>query len=75
MRTFLPHARSEARGARPRLPRLSLPAEALGTLIAGMLSPVRAAEIGLVTSVGGAAEVVDGWFRARPAFLYQLNAF
>lgn len=62
-------------GARPRLPRLSLPAEALGTLIAGMLSPVRAAEIGLVTSVGGAAEVVDGWFRARPAFLYQLNAF
>ena len=29
----------------------------------------------LLSSSGGAAEVVEPWFRGRPAFLYQLNAF
>jgi predicted acetyltransferase len=60
---------------RARLPRLAVPADALGPLIAGTLSPVRAAELGLVESVRGAAELAETWFRTRPAFLYQLNAF
>jgi len=47
----------------------------LGPLIAGTLSPVRAAEVGLIDSSGGAAEAIEPWFRCRPAFLYQLNAF
>lgn len=63
------------RAGRRRLPRLRVPMDALGPLVAGTLSPRRAAEAGLVESVGGADEVVDGWFRARPAFLYQLNGF
>jgi predicted acetyltransferase len=64
----------EARG-RPRLPRLSVPAEALGPLLAGTLSPVAAAEHGLIESAAGAAEIVEPWFRARPAFLQSLNVF
>ena len=62
-------------GARPRLPRLGAQAEMLGPLIAGTLSPMRAAEAGLIESSGGAAETIEHWFRARAAFLYQLNAF
>ncbi len=62
-------------GARPRRPRLAVSAEMLGSLLAGALSPVRAAEVGLIGSTGGAAEIVDTWFRARPAFLYPFNAF
>jgi len=57
-----------------RLPRLSLPAERLGPILAGALSPTRAAETGLIASSGG-AEVIEDWFRARPAFLYQMNGF
>ncbi len=65
-----------ARTARKRrLPRLSVPADVIGPLLAGTLSPVRAAECGLLESAGGAAEIVEHWFRARPAFLYQLNGF
>ena len=35
----------------------------------------RAAEAGLAESSQGAAEIADGWFRARPAFLYSFNLF
>ena len=63
------------RAGRKRLPRLSVPMDALGPIVAGTLSPRRAAEAGIVTSAGGADEIVDGWFRSRPAFLYQLNGF
>ena len=63
------------RAGRKRLPRLSVPMDALGPIVAGTLSPRRAAESGLVGSTGGADEIVDAWFRARPAFLYQLNGF
>jgi predicted acetyltransferase len=62
-------------GARTRLPRLAAPAEMLGPLVAGAIAPSRAAEAGLVGSSGGAAEVIEHWFCARPSFLYQLNAF
>jgi len=58
-----------------RVPRLMAPVDALAPILAGALSPVRAAEVGLVTSTGGAAEVLDAWFAGRPPFLYQLNAF
>jgi predicted acetyltransferase len=62
-------------GVRPRLPRLTAPADLLGPLVAGTLSPARAAEVGLVRSAEGAADVIEAWFRGRPAFLYQMNAF
>jgi predicted acetyltransferase len=58
-----------------RLPRLRVPMDALGPIVAGTLSPRRAAETGFVEASGGAEEIVDGWFRSRPAFLYQLNGF
>src|SRR5436190_942163 len=58
-----------------RLPRLTTSPDALAQLYAGTLSAARAAEVGLVDSTGGAAEIADHWFRARPAFLYQFNAF
>lgn len=61
-----------ARGA--RLPRLRVPADVLGPLLAGTLSPLRAAEVGLIESSGG-AEVIESWFRGKPAFLYQMNVF
>jgi predicted acetyltransferase len=64
-----------ARAGRKRLPRLAVPMDALGPIVAGTLSPRRAAESGLVGSSGGADEIVDGWFRTRPPFLYQLNGF
>jgi predicted acetyltransferase len=62
-------------GVRPRLPRREARAEYLGPLIAGTLSPTRAAELGLIGSSGGAAETIEHWFRARPVYLHQLNAF
>lgn len=64
-----------ARAGRKRLPRLRVPMDALGPIVAGTLSPRRAAEAGIVDTVAGADEIVDPWFRARPAFLYQLNGF
>jgi predicted acetyltransferase len=62
-------------GVKPRLPRLVAAADALGPLVSGTLSPTRAAEVGLIDSIDGAAEVIEPWFRGRPAFLYQMNAF
>ena len=64
-----------ARKGRSRLPRLVVEPDVLASLAGGALSPVRAAEIGLVDASGGAAELIDRWFRARPAFAYPLNAF
>jgi predicted acetyltransferase len=58
-----------------RAPRLSTPVDVLAQLYAGALSPVRAAESGLAGSSQGAAEIAEGWFRARPAFLYSFNLF
>jgi predicted acetyltransferase len=58
-----------------RTPRLSTSAEALAQVYAGTLSAARAAEIGWLSSTGGAGEIADSWFRARPPFLYQFNAF
>jgi predicted acetyltransferase len=64
-----------ARARRARLPRLTSRPDVLASLAGGALSPVRAAEIGLVDASGGAAEMINRWFRARPAFVYPLNAF
>ena len=58
----------------PGLARLAVPAEHLGPILAGTLAPTRAAEVGLIESAGG-AEVVESWFRTRPAFLHPLNGF
>jgi predicted acetyltransferase len=58
-----------------RLPRLLAPIDVLATIVAGTLSPVRAVEVGLALLTAGAAEIVDPWFRARPAYLHQFNAF
>ncbi len=68
--------RPERPGARRRaLPRLSASAGALASIVAGTLGAVRAAEIGLVEDSRGAAEIVEPWFRARPAYLFPMNAF
>lgn len=56
-------------------PRLRAPVDVLAQLYAGALSPLRAAEAGLVESSHGAAEIAEGWFRARPAFIYPFNLF
>jgi predicted acetyltransferase len=71
------HVRPERPGAAGSraLPRLSAPVEALASIVAGALSPVAAAEAGLVDDARGAAELLEPWFRARPAFLYPMNAF
>ena len=58
-----------------RGPRLRAPVDALALLVAGTMSPLRAAEVGLVDDAGGAAEIVDPWWRARAPFLHQFNAF
>ena len=70
------HVRAEATraGIRRRLPRLVVPAEAIGPIIAGTLSPTRATEAGLIASSGG-AEAIESWFRGRAAFIYPLNGF
>jgi predicted acetyltransferase len=64
-----------SRAGRTRLPRLVVEPDVLASMVGGALSPVRAAELGLVDASGGAAEVIDRWFRTRPAFVYPLNAF
>jgi len=75
------HVKPEATGTGPapkagrvRLPHLKVPADVLGPLLAGTLSATGAAAAGLIESSGG-AEVVDSWFRAKPAFLYPMNVF
>jgi hypothetical protein len=60
---------------RDRRPRLGATAEMLAILVSGAVSPVRAAETGLVEDVRGAAETLEPWFRARPVFLMPMNAF
>jgi len=68
--------RPERPGARRRaLPRLSASAGALASLVAGTIGAVRAAETGLVEEARGAAEIVEPWFRGRPAYLFPMNAF
>jgi predicted acetyltransferase len=62
-------------GARPRGPRVRLPVDLLATFLGGTLSPARAAEAGLCDSSDGGAEVMEFWFRTRPAFLHLLNGF
>jgi predicted acetyltransferase len=64
-----------ARAGRARLPRLVAEPDLLASLVGGAVSPVRAAEMGLLDSSGGAADIIDRWFRARPAFVYPLNGF
>jgi predicted acetyltransferase len=59
---------------RAGVPRLTVPADLLGPLVAGTLSPTGAAAAGLIESDGG-AEVIEPWFRAAPAFLYPMNVF
>jgi hypothetical protein len=66
---------SRAAANRDKRPRLGTTAEMLAVLAAGAVSPVRAAETGLVEDVRGAAEVMEHWFRARPAFLMPMNGF
>lgn len=60
---------------RVKLPRLKLGIDALASVVSGALAASRAAEVGLIESAGGAAETVEPWFRARPAFLYPMNGF
>ena len=60
---------------RRRLPHLGLAVDVLAQIAAGTLSPVRAAEAGMARSTHGAAEIVNGWFATRPAYLYPFNAF
>ena len=62
-------------GVRPRLPRLKVPADLLGPLVAGSIASTRAAEAGLIDSADGAAELVEPWFRTRPVFVYRFNGF
>jgi predicted acetyltransferase len=69
-------AESARRAAgRDRLPRLVSDVETLAILAAGALSPVVAAETGLVEDQRGAAAVIEPWFRARPVFLMPMNGF
>jgi predicted acetyltransferase len=58
-----------------RAPRLRASIDVLAQIVAGTLSPIRAAETGLADASAAAAELAEGWFRARPPFLYQFNAF
>ena len=69
--------RAEAahRAGAPRLPRLGVTADLLGPLLAGTIVPTRAAEVGLVESSNGAAEIVDPWLSARTAYVHHYNAF
>jgi hypothetical protein len=60
---------------RDKLPRLAASAEALAILVSGAVSPLVAAERGMVEDVRGAAALMDPWFRARPVFLMPMNGF
>lgn len=62
-------------GSRSRLPRLTLSVDMLASVMSGSLSPVIAAEAGLVADVRDGAAIVESWFRARPAFIHPFNAF
>ncbi len=62
-------------GSRSRLPRLTLSVDMLSSILAGALSPVLAAEAGLIADVRDAAAITESWFRARPAFIHPFNAF
>lgn len=62
-------------GRRGRAPRLSIPADMLGPIVAGTVPATRAAETGLIESAGGAAELVEPWFRGRAPFLHPMNGF
>ena len=64
-----------ASSGRTRLPRLTCTIDVLASVVAGAVSPVRAAEAGLLESTHGAAELVEPWFRARAVFLMPMNAF
>ena len=63
-----------ARGGKSRLPRLGAEPDVLASIVGGALSPRRAVEMGLIEGAA-AAELIDGWFRTHPAYLYPLNAF
>jgi predicted acetyltransferase len=65
---------TQARSSK-RVPRLKLDVGMLGPLMAGAISPTRAAEVGLIESISGGADIIEPWFRTRPAFLYQANVF
>jgi predicted acetyltransferase len=58
-----------------KAPRIRASIEALVQLLTGALAASRAAETGLIEAGEGAAEIVEPWFRSRPAYLYQGNAF
>ena len=59
----------------PRPPRLVVAADLLGPILAGTITPTRAAEVGLIEAYDGAAEIVEPWFRTRPVYLHHFNAF
>ena len=67
--------RPEPAAGRESRPRLSATAESLAILAAGAVSPLSAAEAGLVESTRGAAEILEPWFRARAVFVMPMNAF
>ena len=67
-------APAPARGGRGRTPRLTVPADLLGPILAGTIAPTAAAAAGLIASDGG-AEAVEPWFASPPAFLYPMNVF
>jgi len=68
--------RPEPAGANHRkLPRLACTVDVLASVVAGAVSPVRAAEAGLLESAHGAAELVEPWFRGRAVFVMPMNAF
>jgi predicted acetyltransferase len=60
---------------RAKLPRLTLDASSLALVVSGAVSPVRAAECGLLEDARGAAALVEPWFRARAPFLGPMNSF
>lgn len=71
------HVRPETAraGGAKALPRLVAPVDALAAIAAGTLSPIAAAEAGLVDDARGAAALIEPWFRGRPAFLHPMNGF
>ncbi len=73
--TVKPEPAARAGGRTRALPRLGVPIDALASIVAGMLPPTLAAEAGLVEDARGAAELAETWFRARPAYLFPMNAF
>ena len=67
-------APAPGRGGRGRTPRLTVPADLLGPILAGTVAPTAAAAAGLIGSDGG-AETVEPWFASPPAFLHPMNVF